>query len=190
MIYRVTGADIETTGLHQEKGDRIIEIALLVYSYNTKTGESKPLGKYVQRVYPDKAVSAKAQAIHHISIDDLIGQPLWEDVAGKVNKILRVSDVLVVHNTDFDCPFIAGELVRVGELVPEVETFCTMREGRFATYDGSVPSLRSLCSCFGFNYDVKMAHAAEYDVAIMMRCFFEGLKQGFYKFPEITIEEG
>jgi len=191
MKINITVGDIETTGLDQEKGDRIIEIAFLMYAFDTETGKIEGLGKYTQRVYPDKAISAKAQSIHNISIDDLIGSPLWEDVAGQVAKHLTDTDLFVAHNSDFDAPFLSNELLRVGIAIPDIEIFCTMKEGRFATYDGAVPSLRVLCGCFGIKYDLSEAHAALYDTAQTAKCFFLGLKQGYFKLPEIftTIEE-
>lgn len=188
MIYNFTGVDIETTGLDQTKGDEMIEMAFLMYQYDTEKGSVKSLGKYIQRVYPGKAISAKAQAVHHISIDDLIGCPLWEDVAEKAQSVLERTDLLIAHNREFDVPFLAGELERVGLKLPELEVFCTMTNGRFATYDGAVPSLRVLCECFGVNYNVSEAHAAEYDTAAMMKCFFMGLRGGYYQLPEMTME--
>lgn len=189
-LINITVTDIETTGLEQEKGDRIIEIACLLYGYDTDTGNIKGLGKYVQRIYPDRAIGAKAQAIHGISIDDLVGMPLWEDVAPQVANILDRTDLLVGHNIEgFDGPFIANELVRVGLYVPNVELFCTMDNGRFATYDGSVPSLRALAKCFGMDYDQKQAHGAEYDTALTAKCFFMGLRQGYYQLPSQLLEK-
>jgi len=189
MIIRVTGADIETTGLEQEKGHKIIEMAFMLYSYNTDNGDIKGLGKYIQRVYPDHPISSKSQAVHGISIDDLTGEPLWEDeVADKVAKILKQTDLFVAHNVDFDATFLSAELARVDKMVPDIETFCTMKEGRFAKYDGSVPSLRALCECFDISYDLTAAHAAEYDISQTMKCFFLGLKQGYFKLPVIFTE--
>lgn len=181
--------DIETTGLEQERGHRIIEAAFLLYTYNLTTGEIKPLGKYVQRINPNRSIDAKAQAVHKISIDDLMGEPVWEDVVDKTVKILDKADLLVCHNVAFDGPFIANEIIRVGRQVPQIETLCTMDQGRFATFDGSVPSLRKLCECFGFAYDLSKAHGALYDIELTARCFFTGLRQGYYQLPDFNTLE-
>lgn len=178
-------ADLETTGLDQSKGHRIIEVSFLLYSYCLNTGSVKPIGKYIQRINPNRSIDAKAQAVHHISIDDLMGKPVWEDVVDKVVKVLKRTDLLVAHNIGFDAPFIANEILRVGRELPECETFCTMDEGRFATFDGFPPNLRKLCDCFDVEYDLSKAHGAEYDTMVMAKCFFLGLEQGYYKLPDI-----
>lgn len=178
--------DLETTGLEQSKGHRIIELAFLLYSYDQDTGEQKPIGKFVQRVNPDRAIDAKAQAVHKISINDLMGEPLWEDVVDKVVKVLSRINMLVCHNAEFDGNFIAGEILRVGRKLPNPELFCTMDEGRFATYDGFPPSLRKLCECFGITYDLSKAHGAEYDILLTAKCFFMGLQRGVYNLPNFN----
>ncbi|KCY89039.1 hypothetical protein J831_3542, partial [Acinetobacter baumannii 25691_8] len=38
-----------------------------------------------------------------------------------------------------------------------------------------------LCFALNIDYDPNAAHAADYDVDVMMQCFFAGLDRGFYK---------
>ena len=175
--------DLETTGLKQEEGHRIIELAFLLFSYDLNTHEKKAIGKYVQRVNPNRSIDAKAQAVHHIAINDLMGEPTWEEVVDKVVKVLIKTDLLVAHNINFDAPFIANEILRVGRKLPECETFCTMDEGRFASFDGFPPSLRKLADCFDIKYDLTKAHSALYDISLTAQCFFLGLERGYYQLP-------
>jgi len=190
MKITIIGADIETTGLEQEKGERIIEIAMLKASYDTETQTFKLLGKYAQKFNPDMRISTKAQEVHGISIDDLTECPLWEEKAGEIAKILNYCDLFVAHNVAFDASFIVGELLRVGIEPRDIKTFCTMDNGRFATWDGSTPSLRKLCQALDITYDVSKAHGAEYDIALTMRCLFLGLKKNLFKLPEnLTMKE-
>lgn len=176
--------DLETTGLEQSEGHRILELAFLLYSYDLNTGDIRPIGKYVQRVNPNRSIDAKAQAVHKISIDMLMGEPLWEAVVDKVVKVMGKINLLVAHNMGFDGPFVANEIERVGRVVPNMETFCTMDEGRFATFDGFPPSLRKLCECFDLEYDLSKAHGALYDIELTAKCFFLGLKSGAYVLPD------
>lgn len=163
------GIDIETTGLSAEKGHRVIEIACTLHDYSTGAG----LGKWTQRINPKRTIDAKAQAVHGISIDDLMGEPIWEDVAPKLIKIMSRVDLLVAHNGDgFDFPFIIHELDRIGIEIPDVATFDTMTGCYWATPDGKPPSLRELAHSLGYIYDEKKAHGALYDTALMMQCFF------------------
>lgn len=173
----VAGTDIETTGLDQEKGHRIIEICLNLYDLE----KQNKLFSYVQRIHPHRAIDAKAQEVHGITIHDLANSPDWEEVAPRIQKILSKCDLVVGHNGDyFDMPFIALELMRVGLEVPRIKTFDTMVNGRWATSFGKNPNLGELCFALNIPYDADQAHGAEYDVDVMMQCFFEGVKRGFY----------
>lgn len=175
----VMGVDTETTGLEQEKGHRIIEIALLSYDLDSRT----LVDRYVQRIDPERSIDPGAQAAHGISYSELVGQPKWEDVAETIAKRIGKIDLLVAHNMGFDGPFIAAELLRVGYQPPDVHSLCTMENARWACPDGKLPRLGELCFSLGINYDRAKAHAAEYDVMVTLDCFFKGLERGFYTLP-------
>lgn len=177
---RIIGLDTETTGLEQAKGHRIIEIALLTYDLATQS----LVDKWVQRIDPERSIDPGAQAAHGISYTELVGQPKWEDVAKEVSRRLGTADLLVAHNMGFDGPFIGAELHRVGLEVPDVHSLCTMENARWACPDGKLPRLGELCFALGVEYDPAKAHAAEYDVEVMMACFFRGLARGFYTLPK------
>lgn len=175
----VTVADTETTGLSQENGDKIIEIALLSYDLESR----KLLNRFVQRIDPDRPIDPSAQAIHGISYDMLIGCPKWEMVVDEVCSIMRGSNVLVAHNFNFDGPFIAGEILRVGNVIPNIPSFCTMENGRWATFDGKSPKLGELCFALGVHYDPSSAHSADYDTEVTAECLFKGIGRGFFNLP-------
>lgn len=177
--------DTETTGLSQEKGAKIIELALLTYDL-----ESKVLtDKWVQRFNPQQPIEAGAQEIHGIAYSDLIGMPTWEDMAGEIERRMSEADLLVAHNMAFDGPFIAGELLRVGGNVPDVYSLCTMEQGRWACHDGKLPKLLELAFALGVDFDPTQAHGAGYDTAKTAECFFKGLERGFYKLPESMVDQ-
>lgn len=181
----VAGLDLETTGISQEEGHRIIELGISVY--HTADGRDfKKIGKtWLQRVNPMRSIDPGAELVHGISLKDLKNEPEWEEVAERVHKILTPLDLLVCHNANFDAPFIALELARVGYKIPDFEVFCTMENGRSATALGSVPNLGQLCWAFDVAYDGDSAHAADYDIDVTMECFFRGLKRGTFEVPLI-----
>lgn len=182
----ITGLDIETTGLEQEKGHRIIEVAASLYDLDTE----RLLGNFVQRINPQRSIDPKAQAVHHISFSDLALAPLWEEVAPKLAKIMDKSDLIVAHNgKGFDLPFICNELVRIGHRVPNVKVLDTMLDGRWATPMGKVPNLGELCFACGVDYDPAKAHGALYDVGVMMQSFFHAYKKGFFKVEREEVRE-
>lgn len=183
MIKKVAGIDIETTGLKQEDGHRIIEIGISVYVTSNGIDFKKIGNTWCQRINPMRSIDAKAQLVHGISLQDLKLEPEWEVVSKKVHKILSQVDLLVAHNMDFDGPFVGLELARVGLPIPNFDTFCTLEHGRSATSMGKVPNLGELCWAFGIEYDGEIAHAADYDIDRTMECFFEGVRKGVFEVP-------
>jgi DNA polymerase-3 subunit epsilon len=172
----VGGLDLETTGLEQSAGHRIIEIAILLYNLETTAF----LGKFVQRINPMRPIDPAAQAVHGITFDQLAAEPVWEVVAPRVSQILSKIQYGIAHNgLTFDFPFLAAELMRVGVTVPVFEPIDTMAEARWATPLGKNPNLRELCFACGVEYDPTKAHAAEYDVEVMMQSYFIARAQGF-----------
>jgi DNA polymerase-3 subunit epsilon len=181
----IGGLDLETTGLKQEDGHRIIEIAISIYRYNPETHVRANVLRWEQRINPGRSIDPAAQAVHKIPFEALVGMPVWPEVAPRVAKLMAKCDFLVAHNGDgFDLPFIAMELLRVGVAVPDVLSVDTMTAGRWATPLGKSPSLRELAFACDVPYDPEKAHAALYDVDVTMECFFLGLEQGFFQIPK------
>lgn len=175
----IAGLDLESTGLDTQK-DRIFEIAIVPYHFETK----RCLGKWVHRVNPMMPINPKAQAVHGISLADLSGAPLWEDIAQKAASILSKAHMVVAHNgNSFDIPMLAAEFARTKIKIPSFEVFDTMG-ATWATEDGKSPKLQEMCFALDIDYDPAAAHAAEYDVMRMMECVFKALDKGL--FPEIT----
>lgn len=176
MIPYILGVDTETTGVELDKGDKIIEIALIKYDF-----DGKKIDEYVRRIDPERSINPKAQAVHGIAYSDLIGCPKFEDLAGEVAERVNEASLLIAHNFAFDGPFIATELKQSGYEVDLVSSFCTMENGRWATFDGKYPKLAELCRALGVDYDTSAAHAASYDVDVMMQCFFKARQRGFFQ---------
>lgn len=182
MTRRIAaGFDTETTGLKQEEGHRIIEVAMVLRDLDT----GDKLGKFVQRINPQRPIDPAAQEVHGISYDELVGCPTWEEVAPKLGALMQRTPYIVAHNGEgFDMPFVFREFLRVGVPLPQVAVVDTMLQGRWATPDGSVPNLGALCFACGVPYDKEQAHGAEYDVEVMLDCFFRQLPRGFFTLPE------
>lgn len=180
----VTGLDIETTGLDQTKGHRIIEISALVYTISHAGAEPELRVKYEQRINPMRSIDPGSENVHGISLMDLRESPEWSEVAPAVKKLLDMSEMVVAHNAEFDIPFIVFELDRLKIPIPEFDVFCTMENGRDATALGKLPNLGELCFAMNVDYDPSKAHAALYDTQCMMDCFWFGVKTGFFKLFE------
>lgn len=174
MSY-ILGFDTETTGVNPDKGDRIIEIALIKYS---PTGEK--LDEYIRRFDPEHPIHPDAQAVHGIAYADLVGQPKFAELAPEIYDLISGASLLVAHNIEFDANFLTAEFVRAEMKVPQTVPFCTMQNSRWACYDGKLPKLAEVCFALGIEYDVEKAHAADYDVLVMMDAFFKACERGLY----------
>lgn len=172
----IAGFDSETTGIDANDGHRFVEVAVI--RHDGMTG--KELDRWVQRINPERPIDAKAQAVHGISLADVQGAPTWDQVAPEVLRLLNECDKVVAHNVNFDRTFLEVELKRLGMSVPSSDWYCTMENGRWATFDGKSPKLGELCMALSLNYDQEAAHAADYDVEVMMKAYFAGLKRGFF----------
>jgi len=186
--------DSESTGLKQEDGHRLIEVATHIYDLDSKTR----VGRFVQRINPERGIDPEAQAIHGIAFDELINEPTWDEVGPKLSKILSACTYVAAHNGfGFDYPFTFREFIRIGAPVPKIHAIDTMLQARWATGDGSLPNLKALCFACGVDYDPAQAHAADYDVEVMAACFFSQFDRGFftlptdiYELPPLTVKKG
>lgn len=175
--------DIETTGIEQVLGHRIIEVAFQIYDLDTR----KLVGKFEQRINPQRSIEPEAQAIHGIKFEDLVSEPTWEVIAPKLGALLSKTPYVLAHNgIGFDVPFIFREFVRADVPLPEVRVTDSMLQGRWASPDGALPNLKALCFACGVPYDTTQAHAAMYDTDVLARCFFAQFDRGFFTLnPEI-----
>lgn len=175
---RIAGLDLETTGLNAEDGHKIIEICLIEYDYETR----EKLASITEYVNPERSIPDDSFQIHGISPSKVITKENWKTIYPKLIKpVLERCDMLIIHNADFDAPFLAAEIMNIGAEIPDVDSYCTMENGRWATFDGKAPNLGELCYALDVDYNPEDAHSAEYDVSRHMECFFKGLDLGFYK---------
>lgn len=170
----IIGLDLETTGL-TVGSDRIIELCFGLYD-----NKFNLMKNITMRFNPRRPIDPKAQAVHHISLDQLVTCPHFEDKAPVLNQILSKADLIVIHNARFDAPFLRFELENSGQQAPSVPVYDTMAESRWATPEGKWPKLGELCFACGVSYSSDEAHAAEYDVNKMMECFKAIKEQGFF----------
>lgn len=178
------GLDTETTGLEQEKGHRIIEVAVVLRDLDT----GARLGKFVQRINPKRPIDPDAEKVHHIKFEDLVACPTWEEIGPKLSALLGKCHYHIIHNAEFDAPFVLRELQRIGAPLPQLRIIDTMQQGRWATPDGTIPNLKALCFACDVPYDTEAAHAAEYDVDVMLDCFFKQFPRGFFQLPTAPYE--
>lgn len=187
-MKNIVGLDLETTGIGEDH--KIIEYCGLVLNDKLLEDESKSI---LQRFNPQRAIDPKAQAVHHISLADLMSEPIFETKAEAIHEQLKNATLIVIHNAAFDTSFLNREFKRLGMSEITTPTLCTMRSTRWATFDGKVPRLKELCFALDVIYSETEAHSARYDVEVMLACFCKMLRGGNidknYIFPFNQISE-
>lgn len=177
----IAGIDIETTGFEAELGHRITEIAIDVYELFVPTMELTKRGVFHRLINPQRDIPAKVQEITNITPGLVKYCPTWNEIGPKVASILAATDIFVAHNANFDAPFLAHEILRIGQKIDlDMETYCTMQNGRFATPFGKCPKLAELCWALGVEFDSDSAHRANFDTDRMMAALLAGVKGGYF----------
>ena len=99
--------DLETTGTNITH-DRIVEISIV---------KLMPDGTVVERsrrLYPEMPIPAEATAVHHITDDDVAGEPTFRQVAASLSKLLQGCDIAGFNSNRFDIPLLDQEFHRAG----------------------------------------------------------------------------
>jgi DNA polymerase-3 subunit epsilon len=166
--------DTETTGLDPNDGHRIVEIGALELINHLPSG--RVFHAYLN---PDRDIPAEALAVHGLTSAFLRDQPSFADVAKDFLAFLD-SDRdanpapagLVIHNADFDLPFINSELVRLGlpALGPERSIIDTLSLAR-TRFPGAPNSLDALCRRFAIDGSARLRHGALLDAELLAECY-------------------
>lgn len=99
--------DIESTGLNVAC-DRIVEICALKVHPN---GDQEIK---TRRINPTIPIPAEAQAIHHISDDDVKDCPTFAQIAKSLAQWMKGCDIAGYNSIKFDIPLLAEEFLRAG----------------------------------------------------------------------------
>jgi DNA polymerase-3 subunit epsilon len=99
--------DTETTGKDPQRGDRIIEVAVVHFDKGAVTN------RYSLLVDPTVPIPAESSAVHGITDADVKGKPKFEAIAKQVAQWLE-GRVPVAYNASFDRTFIYAEMRRAG----------------------------------------------------------------------------
>ncbi len=99
--------DLETTGINITH-DRIVEISII---------KVWPDGREVERtrrVNPEMHIPEEATAIHHITDEDVAGEPTFKQIAKSLAEIFNDSDIAGFNSNRFDIPLLIEEFNRAG----------------------------------------------------------------------------
>ncbi|MFT4259237.1 exonuclease domain-containing protein [Microbacterium sp.] len=140
--------DLETTGFSPARGDRIVEVGVVLVD---DTGLIE--GEWTTLVNPQRDVGPTH--VHGIRASDVTSAPLFGDLAPHLVSLLAGRS-LVAHNQAFDLRFLRAELDRHGfDLPPAYAAVCTMLWAR-ATFGAA--KLGDVCAALDITHE--SAHAA------------------------------
>lgn len=99
--------DLETTGINITQ-DRVIQIAVIKVNVNGEVVRKSNI------LNPGIPIPAESTAIHGISEADVVGKPMFKDVAKEYAKFLEGSDLSGFNILKFDIPMLVEEFLRAG----------------------------------------------------------------------------
>ncbi|GKV55411.1 ATP-dependent helicase DinG [Sporosarcina sp. NCCP-2222] len=170
--------DLETTGHSPSRGDRIIQIAIVLIE------DGKITSKYTRFVNPGRAIPIFIQQLTSITEDDVKDAPLFDDIASEVSALLE-GKVFIAHNTDFDLSFLQSEFTRCrvnkwsGKKIDTVE----LAKILFPTS----PSYRLQDIAEELGISLPAAHRADDDAEATAHLFLACLNK-LRKLPEMTLK--
>ncbi|MBK8985499.1 MAG: WYL domain-containing protein [Chloroflexi bacterium] len=99
--------DTETTGLKPYLGHRVVEIAAV------RLEEWQRVAEFSRLIQPQRPMDQDAARVNGITDNDLIGQPIFADIAAELAAFLDGA-LLVAHNAAFDAGFVGQEFAIAG----------------------------------------------------------------------------
>jgi len=156
---RAAIVDVETTGMSSR--DEIVEIAILLFSFDRETGRFLSRDDYYQGYQePSFEIAPEATRVHGLTRENLRGRRIDRS---KVRELLGAADFLVAHNAVFDRSFICSAF-------PEFrgkEWHCSMRSINWIATGCRNKQLQTILA--HHSIIPTRAHSADDDVA----CLFE-----------------
>ncbi|WP_059170583.1 exonuclease domain-containing protein [Bacillus sp. FJAT-27445] len=177
-------ADTETTGL-KPGADEIIELGLILFTYNERTGEiidileeaeflREPLSTAAIRNYPG------AYKIHGIPFTHVEGKVFDDE---KIKKLLEYPDSVLAHNASFDRSFLYHMYPEVNDM----RWYCTMRNIPWKQYGFQSGSLLSLLKAHKISGSQQ--HRALDDIQQLMELMKQPNQDGYPYLREVLLKK-
>ena len=159
--------DTETTGLHANLGDRIIEIGCIEIVDRTLT--SNDFHAYLDA---GRDSDPEALKVHGLTREFLSGKPGFAEIAAALTDYLRGAEV-IIHNAAFDAGFLDAELGRL-RMPPLADIAAgvidTVRMAR-DLHPGKRANLDALCERYGISNAHRTLHGALLDAQLLAEVY-------------------
>jgi DNA polymerase-3 subunit epsilon len=159
--------DTETTGLDPLNGDRVIEVAALELLNDLPTGRH-----FHALIDPKRDIPAEASRVHGFTSADLVGKPLFADIAESLAAFFGNSR-LIAHNAPFDFGFLDMEFARAGMAPLGRERMIDSLALAKARFPGMPNSLDALCRRFSIDLSARTTHNALLDCKLLAEVYVE-----------------
>ena len=159
--------DTETTGLHAQLGDRVVEIGCIELRSRRVTDN-----RFHRYVNPERKSEEGAARVHGIADEFLAAQPKFADIAREFVDFVRGAE-LIIHNAGFDVEFLDLELGRAGlgrladHVAGVVDTLALARE----LHPGKKNSLDALCERYAVDNAHRTLHGALLDARLLAEVY-------------------
>ena len=159
--------DTETTGL-DSRVERVIEIGAVELDNRFPTGRT-----FHVYINPDgREIHPDAQAVHGISMADLVDKPVFSGVLDEFMEFIDGAS-LVAHNANFDMGFINAELARLKQPpIDPARVIDTLAIAR-RKHPMGPNSLDALCKRYGIDNSHRTRHGALLDAGLLAEVYVE-----------------
>ena len=159
--------DTETTGLDPLTGDRVIEVAALELINDLPTGKH-----FHVLIDPQRDIPAEASRIHGFTNGDLVGKPLFAEIAQGLADFFADSK-LIAHNAPFDFGFLDMEFGRAGLPALARDRMIDSLVLAKTRFPGMPNSLDALCRRFAIDLSARTTHNALLDCKLLAEVYVE-----------------
>jgi len=172
--------DTETTGLNYMRGDRIIEVGCVELINHIPTG--KNIQFYCST---NKKIGEDAIKIHGLTNEFLNKHLAFKEHLKNFFDFIK-SDILIIHNAEFDVGFINNELKLIGEKPITNKIIDTTLLAR-KKLNTRITNLNHLCRRFFIDLSSRKLHGALLDCHLLAGVYLEllGGKQTSFDLSEL-----
>ena len=162
--------DTETTGMHPDKGDRLVEIGCV--EIVGRTLSDKPEHFYHQYINPERDVPADAVAVHGLTTERLAKEPIFSAIVDDFLAFITDAE-LIIHNAEFDVGFLNMELKKLKK--GKIQDYCAKVTDSLAIAREMFPGLRNnldvLCTRFNIDKSERTLHGALLDAQLLAEVY-------------------
>jgi ATP-dependent DNA helicase DinG len=179
MNARFVVVDLETTGNVPKKGDRIIQLGMVVVE------NGKIVNRFSSFFNPDRTIPPFVQQLTNINEQMVENAPSFAEKAAEIVDMLQQS-YFVAHNVSFDLPFLQEELQMAGLPLFTGPTIDTVELARIVLPTAESYKLGDLAKLLDITHD--HPHQADSDAEVTAKLLlklFDRLRQ----LPLMTLQQ-